>query len=67
MTSAENAANAALAQLDKAKAEIDGVLAELRDQSVSPATIARLEAVAQSFDDTVPDEVEPEPEPTPEA
>lgn len=64
MTSADSAANAAADQLDKAKSEIDGVLAELRDQSVRPETLQRLEALAQSFDDEVPDA--PAPEPTPE-
>jgi ElaB/YqjD/DUF883 family membrane-anchored ribosome-binding protein len=69
MSSAEAAASAAADQLVKAKTEIDAVLAELQDQAVSDATVARLQALSQSFDDVVPDApVEPpaEPEPTPE-
>ena len=69
MTSAEQAASGAADQLAKAKAEIDGVIAELQDQSVTDATIERLQNLSQAFDDTVPDAEptpEPEPEPTPE-
>lgn len=64
MTSAESAASAAADQFGKAKVEIDGVIAELQDQSVSDATIQRLQNLSQAFDDVVPDApVEPPVEP----
>lgn len=70
MTSAESAAEGVVTQLGKAKGEIDGVIAELQDQSVSPETIGRLQSLSQALDDVVPDEeppVEPPTEPeTPE-
>jgi hypothetical protein len=55
MSSAEAAASAAADQLVKAKTEIDAVLAELQDQAVSDATVARLQSLSQSFDDLNPD------------
>lgn len=55
MTSAENAASAVADQLGKAKGEIDGVIAELQNQSVSDATVQRLQNIAQALDDVVPD------------
>jgi hypothetical protein len=69
MSSAETAATGAADQFAKAKGEIDGVITELQDQSVSDATIQRLQNLSQAFDDVVPDapaEPEPTPEPEPE-
>lgn len=64
MSSAEQAAEGVVDQLGKAKGEIDGVVADLRNQSVTPETIAKLEGISQALDDVVPDPV-PTPEPTP--
>ena len=69
MSSAEQAASGVADQLAKAKGEIDGVIAELQDQSVSDSTIQRLQNLSQALDDVVPDaqpEPTPEPEPAPE-
>jgi hypothetical protein len=66
VTSADSAANAVGDQLEKAKAEIDAVIAELQDQSVTDATIERLQRISQSFDDENPDAPTPEPTPEPE-
>lgn len=67
MTNAESAAEGVVTQLGKAKGEIDGVIAELREQSVSPETIGKLEGISQALDDVVPDApVEPETPPVEE-
>lgn len=68
MTSADETANAVADQLGKAKTEIDGVIGELQEQSVSDTTLARLQNLSQALDDVVPDAPAPEPtpEPTPE-
>lgn len=68
MTSADEIANAVADQLGKAKTEIDGVIGELQEQSVSDTTLARLQNLSQALDDVVPDAPAPEPtpEPTPE-
>ena len=60
MTSAENAAEGVADQLGKAKGEIDGVIADLQDQSVTPETIQRLQNLSQALDDVVPDQPAPE-------
>lgn len=68
MTSAEDAARGVVDQLARAKAEIDGVIGELQNQSVSAETISRLQAISQGLDDVVPDVPVPDPEteePTP--
>lgn len=62
MSSAEQAATAAADQFAKAKVEIDGVIGELQDQSVSDATIERLQGLSEAFDAVVPDAPTPEPE-----
>lgn len=64
MSSAEQAAEGVVDQLGKAKGEIDGVISDLQNQSVTPETIAKLEGISQALDDVVPDA--PAPEPTPE-
>lgn len=70
MTSADETANAVADQLGKAKTEIDGVIGELQEQSVSDTTLTRLQNLSQALDDVVPDapapEPTPEPDPTPE-
>lgn len=67
MTSAEQAAEGVVDQLGKAKGEIDGVISDLQNQSVTPETIAKLEGISQALDDVVPDPVPvPEPAPVPE-
>lgn len=63
MTSADGAFNKVGDQLGKAKGEIDGVLAELRDQGVRPETLQRLQGLSQALDDVVPDQPTPEPNP----
>jgi hypothetical protein len=57
MTSADEAANKVGDQLNKAKGEIDGVIAELQDQGVRPETLQRLQGLSQALDDVVPDPV----------
>lgn len=68
MTAADNALTAVADRLDKAKGEIDALIAELQAADVSPAIVARLQALGQSFDDIVPDVTPPAPTPesTPE-
>lgn len=67
MSKADEAANKAADQFAKAKVEIDGVIADLQGQSVSPETLARLNALSQSYDDVVPDApAEPETPEVPE-
>lgn len=50
-------------QLDKAKGEILELVGQLRDGQADPTLVDRLEAVAQSFDDVVPDQPEEPAEP----
>lgn len=55
MSAADDALKAVADQLDKAKTEIDAIVAELQAQSVDPATVQRLQGLSQSLDDVVPD------------
>jgi hypothetical protein len=51
MTAADDAVQAATAQLVKAKGEIDAEVAKLQEAGVSPESLAGLQAISQSLDD----------------
>lgn len=63
MTAADEAVQAATAQLVKAKAEIDAEVAKLAEAGVSAESLAGLQAISQSLDDLNADEPETPEEP----
>lgn len=65
MTSADDTVNKVSDQLNKAKGEIDQVIADLQGQGVQPATLERLQSLSQALDDVVPDAPAPQPPPEP--
>lgn len=62
MTAADEVVGRVVAQLTKAKGEIDAEMDKLRAAGVSEENLAGLQAISQSLDDVNPDPVVEEPE-----